>query len=426
MKRRTHTFGSIALAAVSIAAFSLATVPAAAVIPTPVSDSASAATPIAPAEVRNYTWFNKKTDVDPHSGVAEHVRRLIDAASPGATLSLTLYYFDRPEIVTALRGAAARGVRVRVVVDGDMVQPNNTYYAALKAIPSATIVECDPRRSGGEPVRGCMSNRIGAKPVNNRPVMHNKFMTISRVQLRGGGTERNVLYVASANLDHYRAYESALTITHAGLYQDYLTYFNDLMRHGKDQTVDNDYGKTFSAGAHRLYTFPRKEDGKQTPTSASDDPIVDVLRRTRCSSSGPKTRIDLANFRIQRKAVVNELVDIARKKGCEVRVVTGDGSMPGVPILDKVVNVRLCSHSQAGQIPVHEKFFIVRQGSQTTLYVGSHNLTYRALRQNDESVLALRNHPVTAAYQKRFDYLHNECPQVEPGPNATPSTDGEE
>ncbi|WP_438309481.1 phospholipase D-like domain-containing protein [Streptomyces sp. HUAS TT3] len=426
--RLPHKIANIALAAISVAALSLTTVPATAATPTATSDAASAAIPISPAEVRNYTWFNQKTDRDPHAGVAEHVRRLIDAASPGATLSLTIYYFDRPEIVTALRGAAARGVRVRVVVDGNMVHPGNTYYAALKAIPSATIVECDPRRSGGKPVRGCMSNRIGDKPLAERPVMHNKFMTISRVQLKGGDTARNVLYVSSANLDHYKAYESALTISHAGLYQDYLTYFNDLMRHGRDQTVDNDYGRTFSAGAHRVYTFPRQEDGDRTPTSASDDPVVDILRRVTCASSGPKTRIDLANFRISRSAVVKELIETARTRGCEVRVVTGDSSMPGVPILDKFINVRLCDHSQPGQIPVHEKFFIVRQGAQTTLYVGSQNLTYRGLRQNDEAILALRNHPVTAAYQKRFEYLHNECPQVEPGPGAapTPNPDGEE
>ncbi|MER5935137.1 phosphatidylserine/phosphatidylglycerophosphate/cardiolipin synthase family protein [Streptomyces sp. NPDC002054] len=416
MKRHTvHKLGSIAVAAISMAAVSLSAVPAAAVTPTAAtSDSAAAAVPISPSEVRNYTWFNQKTDADPHKGVVEHVGRLIDAASPGATLSLTIYYFDRMEIVTALSRAAARGVHVRVVVDGNMVHDANPYYAGLKRIPSATIVECDQRRTGGEPVRGCMSNRMGAE----RPVMHNKFMTISRVQLRGGKTAENVLYVSSANLDPYKAYESALTITHAGLYRDYLTYFNDLMRHGKSQIVNEDYGKDFSAGPHRLYTFPRQ----------SDDPVADVLRRTRCSSSGPKTRIDVANFRIARRAVVKELVDIARKRGCEVRVVTGDGSMPGVPILDKVINVRLCSHLQPGQIPVHEKFFIVRRGSQTTLYVGSQNLTTRGLRQNDEAVLALRNHPVTAAYQKRFDDLHKECPHVEPRLDAAPTTnpDGEE
>ncbi|MCA6091367.1 phospholipase D-like domain-containing protein [Streptomyces sp. SCA3-4] len=404
-----------------MAVVSLSAVPAAAATPTGTSDAASAAVPISSAEVRDYTWFSKKSDRDAHAGVVKHVQRLIDAASPGATLSLTLYYFDRPEIVTALRGAAKRGVHVRVVVDGAMVHPTNQYYKGLKAIPSAKVVECDPRRSGKEPVRGCMSNRIEAKPLNERPVMHNKFMTISQVKLRGGKTARNVLYVSSANLDHYRAYESALTVSHAGLYQGYLTYFNDLMRYGKDQKVNNDYGKTFPAGAHRIYTFPRKESGGK-PSSSSNDPIADVLRNTTCAPSG-RTRIDLANFRIARRGVVDALVSAARTRGCQVRIVTGDGSMPGVPILDRVIPVRHCGHTPAGGIPVHEKFFIVRQGSQTTLYVGSQNLTNRGLRQNDEAILALRNHPVTAAYQKRFDYLHGECNHWEPGPDAAPATD---
>lgn len=390
------------------------------------SAPAAAAVPVLPSEVRDYTWFNTKQDAaDMHKGVAEHVRRLIDAASPGATLSLTLYYFSRLEIVEALRNAAARGVRVRVVVDGWMVHdPKGVpFYKALKAIPSIRVVGCDPRGSGGEPVRACMSNRMGSAPLSERPVMHDKFMTISSVQLAGGGTANDVLYVSSANLDYYAAYESALTITHAGLYKDYLAYFEDLMRHGSLGSVNNNYGKTFRASEHRVYTFPRKEAAGRGPRSATNDPVAEILRRTPCGSS-VRTQVDLANFRIQRRAVVNELI-AAQARGCKVRVVTGDDAFAALKTLARAMPVRLCGHTEAGGMPVHEKFMILRRGTQSTLYVGSHNLTYRALRQNDEAILALRNHAIAGPYKKRFDYLHAECNPWKPSPNVAPATNTE-
>ncbi|MET7649253.1 phospholipase D-like domain-containing protein [Streptomyces sp. NPDC005426] len=392
--------------------------------PTGTSAPAAAVVPVPPSEVRDYTWFNTKQDAaDMHAGVAQHVQRLIDAASPGATLSLTLYYFSRTEIVQALRNAAARGVRVRVVVDGWMVHDPKgiPFYKALKAIPSIRVVECDLRGSGEEPVRACMSNRTGSAPLSERPVMHNKFMTISSVQLAGGGTAKGVLYVSSANLDHYAAYEDALTVTHAGLYKDYVAYFEDLMHHGSRGSVNNNYGKTFSANEHRVYTFPRMEAAGRKPRSATNDPIADILRRTPCGSS-QRTQIDLANFRIQRRAVVSELI-AAQARGCKVRIVTGDDAFAALKTLARAMPVRLCGHTDAGGMPVHEKFMILRRGTQSTLYVGSHNLTYRALRQNDEAILALRNHAIAGPYKKRFDYLHAACNRWDPSSNVAPATD---
>ncbi|WP_031079838.1 phospholipase D-like domain-containing protein [Streptomyces sp. NRRL S-118] len=421
MKRRKARKAGLTLAAASMAVVSLSALsaaPATSVVPTRTVSPAAAAVPVGPHEVRDYTLFSTKVDApDSHKNIADHARRLIDAASPGAMLSLTLYYFDRDEIVDALRRAAARGVSVRLVVDGYMV--GNAWHKALTSIPGITVVACDPRRSGGEPVRACMGNRV----IHKVPVMHNKFMIISSVQLTGGRTAKNVLYVSSANLDHYTAYESVLTLTHAGLYEDYLTYFNDLMRHGSTGQVNNDYGKTFRAGDHRIYTFPRKETGnKPRPRSASNDPIAGLLRNTACGSPG-RTRIDLANFRIQRAAVVKELI-AARERGCKVRVVTGEDQFVEVNRLARAMPVRLCSHDNGAGITMHEKFILVRRGSRSTLYVGSHNLTYRALRQNDESILALRNHPIGSSYLKRFDYLHEGCERMKPRKDVVADQEG--
>ncbi|MFF3557540.1 phospholipase D-like domain-containing protein [Streptomyces tsukubensis] len=408
--------GSLVLAAVSAAAVSLAAAPAESATSGPgASVLAAAAVPVSPAEVHNYTWFSNKNEN--HDRLVEHVVRLVDAAPQGATLSLTLYYFDQERVTRALERAAGRGVRVRIVVDGYMVEAANVHYRALKAIRNARVVECDRRPSGAPPRRACMSNRIDSEsPLTSNPVMHNKFMTISRVRLAGGGTARNVLYLASANLDGYGAYESALTMSHAGLYQDYLAYFNDLMEYGSSGRVNNNYGKTFRAGPHRVYTFPRREARGKKPRSASNDPIAAMLKSTSCGAAG-RTLIQVANFRIGRKAIAAELV-AARQRGCQVSVVTSDLGLPGPKALHNGgVQVRACNKDpEWGKWTMHEKFLIVRQDQVPTLYVGSQNLTYRGLRQNDEAVLSLYNHPLAQPYQARFNFLYQECKVWTPRP----------
>ncbi|GAA2998410.1 phospholipase D-like domain-containing protein [Actinokineospora diospyrosa] len=383
--------------------------------PTATADVATPV-PVARKEVYNYTWFNTKADKDMHGGVSGHVRRLIDAASPGATLSLTLYFFNRQEIVDALARAAARSVTVRVVIDGGQTTAKHAQYQALKKIPTIKVVECGKHNPDTKST-ACMGTRTGPSPLRNAPLMHNKFMTVSQVHLAGGGTASDIVYVSSANLDYYSAYENALTVSDAGIYRAYLGYFNDLLGYGK--RGNDNYGKTISAGPHSLYTFPRRESGRN-PGNATNDPIVSILRGTTCSGG---TRIDLANFRIQRAAVVDEL-KAASKRGCQVRIVTGaksgaphDAGEPMVALvaLARALPVHMCSIDKGG-IPMHEKFMIVRRGTQSTLYTGSQNLTYQALRQNDENILALRNHPLNTPFQQRFDSHFATCVAWTPGP----------
>ncbi|WP_346536273.1 phosphatidylserine/phosphatidylglycerophosphate/cardiolipin synthase family protein [Micromonospora sp. DPT] len=438
MTRKPH-LRNLAMAAAVLTAVSLPATPVAARTSAEAAVPAAAAVvPIAASEVRNYAWFNSKAEFsDMHKGVGAHVARLINATPRGATLSLTLYFFNRQEVLDALRAAAGRGVRVRIVINGSQVWAGDAFYQALKATAGITLVECGTRRADKQSTRGCMTDRTGSSPLGNPPLLHDKFMTISSVRLTGGGTANNVLYVSSANLDYYAAYENAITISHEGLYADYLRYFNSLLAHGRSGASDDNAGRTYAAGAHRLYTFPRREAAGSTPGSGSNDPIVSILKGLSCSGS---TRVDLANFRIQRRAVVNALI-AARKRGCQVRIVTGaksgaphDKGKPMSALVDlaKAMPVHLCGYTENDNgeqqgIPMHEKFMIIRQGSQSTLYLGSHNLTYRALRQNDENILALRNHPLATPFQQRFESHHSTCWVYTPAPSvATTADDGED
>ncbi|WP_190113386.1 hypothetical protein [Streptomyces cinnamoneus] len=117
----------------------------------------------------------------------------------------------------------------------------------------------------------------------------------------------------------------------------------------------------------------------------------------------------------------------ARTRGCQARVVTGDGSMSGANPFVRAVSFRLCAETEAGGRPVHEQFMIVRQGgAQSMLCAGSYRLMYRALRQNDESILALRDHLVAVPYRQRFDCLHGECKPWKPTSDVVPPADADD
>lgn len=214
--------------------------------------------------------------------------------------------------------------------------------------------------------------------------MHNKFMTIDKVAKKGGGVARNVVYVASANLHEWTSYESAITVRDAGLYRFYSRYFDDMYRLANRSGRLDDYGSSHvykpSGGKYQVYTFPRREAAGKARTSASNDPVVADVKAARCSRSASDDVINVANVRVARMAVANALID-AGKRGCSVRVLTGDIAYEdgGAELIYAAVNKLAYSSYIEGGVrycgPVnniswmHEKFTQISKGTSSGLYV---------------------------------------------------------
>ncbi|MEV4252130.1 phospholipase D-like domain-containing protein [Spirillospora sp. NPDC049652] len=392
------------------------------------------------SEVDNFAKFTE----DNNTEISAHAKALIDAAPRGAQIRLPLYYFSQSKIVDALKKARARGVKVRIVINGSEI--GMEHYEALTAAfeprPGAAKIKLDVRTcgervkdaTGGFPKqsgryisdRGCAANR---KVGSNYSRMHNKFMTIDKVEVSGRGVARNVVYVASANLHEWTSYESVITVQDAGLYRFYSRYFDDMYRLATSHRRLDDYGSSHeykpSGGKYQVYTFPRKEATGKAFSSASNDPVVADLKAAKCSTKTTNDVINVANVRIARIPVADALI-AAGKRGCTVRVLTGDISYTdgsSERIYEAVNKLAYSSYIDGGVRfcgPVnniawmHEKFMQIGQGRSAGLYVGSHNLTPQALRQQDENILRLRNPRLYAAYTTRFNKLHDYCEQWKP------------
>jgi phosphatidylserine/phosphatidylglycerophosphate/cardiolipin synthase-like enzyme len=416
--------------ALSALAFASAALPAGPVH----ADPPNEAIPIALDQVDDYVKFTE----DDNTVISDHAKALIDAAPSGATIRLPLYYFSQSKIVTSLSRAKGRGVKVRVVINGSEIgMPQYQELTAAFADSPDAVRTCGQRvtdGAGGFPkqsgryisTRGCAANR---KVGDNYSRMHNKFMTIDKVAKKGGGVARNVVYVASANLHEWTSYESAITVRDAGLYRFYSRYFDDMYRLANRSGRLDNYGSSHvykpSGGKYQVYTFPRREAAGKARTSASNDPVVADVKAARCSRSASDDVINVANVRVARMAVANALID-AGKRGCTVRVLTGDIAYEdgGAELIYAAVNKLAYSSYIEGGVrycgPVnniswmHEKFMQISKGTSSGLYVGSHNLTVQALRQQDENILRVRNATLYAAYTGRFDSLHTYCSQWKP------------
>ncbi|MFI0408927.1 phosphatidylserine/phosphatidylglycerophosphate/cardiolipin synthase family protein [Actinomadura sp. 3N508] len=402
------------------------------------STRALAVEPVALARVVNYVEF----DEGKHQKIAAHAVALINAANPGSTVRITLYYFDRMEVANALIAAAKRGVKVRIVMDG--WNRDREEWAALVAASKAptpvgervALSTCGTRLVDwqGRDVsdRGCIANREIDNPdeSSNEPsIMHNKFMTLSSVQTTSGPVS-NVVYVSSANLDWWKgrtnpertAYENVVTLASAELHKFFGThYFEDLFN-GPNTMGNNSYGdpdpdpetdNNFHSANHEVFTSPRQ---------VHDGVGAAIERAARgCSTTRTDDIIKVANFRISRSNITGILAH-AKQKGCTVQVVTGDvGDDPKTPgndhwpalsrLLAANIDVKVCHPHMGSYSEMHEKTLMINHSPTAGLYIGSANMTDGALKYADESVLRImKTSPIWARFDEHFDALHGYCP----------------
>ncbi|QFU89652.1 phospholipase D-like domain-containing protein [Amycolatopsis sp. YIM 10] len=366
-----------------------------------------------------------------HPPIVARAKALIDASTPGSKIDMPLYYFNQQTIIDSLKLAKARGVNIRVLLDGHM--RNQWQHTQLKAFlgedktkPSYVAV-CGSRVQDGTDYvasRGCIGTRqFGADGENpSYALNHNKFITLTGVLLTNGSVAGNVTYISSANLDTYDAFQSAITVTDPKVHLYYSFYFADLEFH--QSTTGNDaYNRRWGAASdtYQLFGFPFHEADGAGATSGSNDPIVNILRTENCAAGGS---IKVANYRIQRTAVVAQLI-AAAKRGCSVQVVTGntgdDRETPDDETFDALkelasrgsnIVVRLCgSDPDFGGVPMHEKFMVIKKDASAApqLLAGSANLTYKGLRQSDENVLRIRDAGIVSKYVERADGFYRIC-----------------
>lgn len=330
--------------------------------------------------------FNRRPANDARDDAVEvTLVSLIDAAVPGSQVRVAIYSFTRGPPRDALLRAFARGVDVRLVVDGDAPGLPGSEVAALQAAlgPSRVHV-CDP------PGTACVGSGI----------MHHKTFLFSAL----ADGSRDVVVQASHNLTtaQLSMHNNALVIRgDAALYAAYGRTFDDLFA---DVEVPDYYRTDDGSRATRVYFFPRPSGG---------DTAVSILDNVTCDATA-RVRVAMAFFTNARLAVAQALA--ARKQeGCDVAVVAGDAELPlGSQVAStlQAAGVPVTRYpARAGGWTVHSKYLLVDAtyagsvGHRRLVFTGSHNWTGPALTSNDETLLRVEDDGVFASYLADWQHV---------------------
>lgn len=329
------------------------------------------------------TVFSRRPDANGRdTTVEDRIIRLIDSALPGSRIRVAIYTFTRSGPADALVRAAARGVDVRVVLDGDADGIGSEVTTLRTGLGAANVHLCDA------PGSACVGSGI----------MHHKTFLFSA--LADGST--NVVAQASHNLTttQLTMHNNAVIIRgDAALFATYERTWNDLWA---DVEIPDYYRVDDGDLATRVYFFPRPTGG---------DTSVSILGNISCDGTA-RIRVAMAFFTDARRDVATALAARARE-GCDVRVVAGDAEIPlgsAVASTLTAAGVEIVRYPDRSGWSLHSKYMLIdalyagSTAHRRLVFTGSHNWTGPALTINDETQLRVEDDAVFGAYLD--DWMH--------------------
>ncbi len=319
------------------------------------------------------------------TAVEDRIVSLIDMAVPGSRIRVAIYTFTRGPPSDALVRAAARGVDVRIVFDGDADGTLGSEVGTLvDALGAANVHVCDA------PGSSCLGSGI----------MHHKTFLFS--ELSDGS--RDVVLQASHNLTttQLTMHNNAVIIRgDAALFAGYERTWTDMFA---DIENPNYYRIDDGDLATRVYFFPRATGG---------DTSVSILDNVTCDRTA-RIRVAMAFFTNARSEVADALAARARE-GCDVRVVAGDAEIPlGGTVASTLTGagVEVTRYPErGGGWSLHSKYMLIDanyadSGAHRRLvFTGSHNWTGPALTENDETQLRVEDDAVFDAFLADWEHV---------------------
>ena len=280
------------------------------------------------------------------------------------TIDMALYTIYHPKILRALEDAQKRGVRIRMVTEGDNYKNFPDSMARLER--NFANIKNDSDSDG-----------------NKRSLMHDKFFIFDGKTVYTGSTN-----ISGTDLSGFNA-NAAMIINSPALAKIYLSEFEqmydkNLYHKAKANVTDNKDIKINDKMTVDVYFSPKDH--------IITNQIIPLIQNA-------KKYIYVPVFIITHKEMSEALIE-AKKRGVDVRLITdatgawnkyASNNMlreNGVPV--KVENL-------AGKM--HMKSVII---DDETTVIGSMNFTLSGENANDESVLVIHSEPLTKYYKSYF------------------------
>lgn len=315
-----------------------------------------------------WVWGNTATDHD----LARGIDTLICAAADYSTIDIKSWFLVDDD--TLVNGMVSRlrlmhryhHVHVNVLVG---YTPRHAYSSVQKVFSSfAHVAICH---------YSCMNRRYGA-------VSHSKWITVSRLRSTGATA---VMSTSSNWSDRqFTLSESAmLSVGDRALYNAFVGDWSTLSRCVYRRCTPPHTGKWLGSGSVHVMFFP----------VATGDAVADELARAGCRRGGS---LRLSSLFLNRTAVVRQL-ELARTRGCVVRVVLGEQP-------DARTTRALTPH--VGRI--HDKMLLIYTPRVREVISGSANFTWSGLRSNDEQLVRVTTYRIVTMYRSFFDHVWSHTP----------------
>ena len=359
------------------------------------SDTAkSAVTPF--ATISNSTgnmkaYFNSQVDVTYSTGVdAIFLNHLIDDTlisyinRAKYTIDFTIYNFNNSgisNISDALKAAANRGVRVRVIGCGTTANLGIDELAG-----SAVHVLIGPNGS-------------------QRPgIMHNKFIVFDA---ESADPNEPLVWTGSTNFTDDQINLDAnnvIIVQDQSLARTYQIEFEEMW--GSNGDLPNDANAKFGSEKrnntpHQFMIKGEPVECYFSPTDGVNAKIVEVIGTSNHDLS-------IATMLITRTEIATAIVD-TKSAGVAVNVITNTAGGNANAVNDMLTS-SLTTHFTFDNVSsgtLHHKYMIVDQGAPSSdpmVFTGSHNWSAAADNENDENTLVIHDGTLANIYYQQFVY----------------------
>lgn len=362
----------------------------------------------APTAAADVTGMEAIFNNPPENGDRDHsietrLVQLTNGTPAGAEIHISLFSWTRPALAEAVKAAQARGVKVRIALDGAADDdPANTAMPILKSAGLTQLVFCG---TGGDNT-GCIAHDGSPHSIN-----HDKLWMFSETE-----GKKDVVVIGSYNLTTVQGnmFNNAL-LAHGDpdLYGFYLGHMQKMLAQKKNNNYFDDagYHKTLTTMV-TSYLSPRADSRGGASEEFATDTWAQLLKYITKYEAGCSLNVVQANIADSRTPVVTELARIA-KLGCKVRIVYDDMGTAALAALKGKANITLKKFSTTvndREITVHSKYMLYtgnysEKGGRQLVFTGSHNISGAALRDNDEILIKVENAAISAAYQDNFSTI---------------------
>ena len=360
-----------------------------------------------------YAVFNEPNpDGSPDFAIEDHIIKLVNETPAGEDIYGAMFSWTREPVAQALADAQARGVNVRLAIDGGGAgnstnnNPDNAAINILKDAGLTELVFCEGPGNTQYQQTGCIADR-------EYSINHNKLFSFSAT-----GDMTDVVLSASQNMTNSQGslFNNAVVVPgDTGLYDFFTKHFTNLLAQKKNNNYFNSPDGYYRTDDNNVtaYFSPRADSSGGNATEPKTDTYNLLLGYIKDQSGTCKLDIVHAEFTDARVAVADQLVRLAGL-GCDIRLVYGSMGDKVFSKLSGTSGIELKRfYDSPGDdsrpvLSVHSKYIDFTGDYNGTpdrhiVFTGSQNLTGPSLRNHDETLLKVEIPKVADAFDSNFE-----------------------